>query len=106
MGGMTANAHVNDKGMDYDSYKTASGHSCCDDSDCKPALDFIEATQDGKPVVRLLIDGLWVTFERSYVVANFATDGRAHFCGRLRISGNPPKADPDTVCIILPSRDM
>jgi hypothetical protein len=57
-------------------------------------------------VVRLLIDGTWITVSRSYVVASHASDGRAHFCGRLHASGsNAAEVKPEPVCVILPPRD-
>ena len=58
---------------------------------CRPAADFAETVVMGQAVVRLLIDGTWITVSRSYVVASHASDGRAHFCGRLRM---PPRSRP------------
>src|SRR5262249_40141920 len=76
-------AHVNDRGMDYRLYKDRYGQSCCHIEDCRPAADFVETVENGEPAVRLLIDGTWFTVPRSYVVADYASDGRAHFCGKL-----------------------
>jgi hypothetical protein len=103
----TASAHVNDRGMDYRRYKDRYGQSCCDVRDCKPADDFIDTLVNGEAVVRLLIDGVWITVSRSYVVADPASDGRAHFCGRLYSAGNK-QADvkPEPICVILPPRDV
>jgi hypothetical protein len=101
----TAAAHVNDRGMDYRGYKDRYGQSCCSERDCAPAADFVEALDDGTPVVRLLMDGVWITVPDSYVVGEHATDGRAHFCGRLhRPSGNARQIKPEPTCIILPPR--
>lgn len=92
--------------MDYRAFKDRYGQSCCDDRDCRPADDFVEAVANGRPVVRLLIGGVWITVSRSFVIGAHASDGRAHFCGKLHVPGNDP-ADvrPEPVCIILPPRD-
>jgi hypothetical protein len=104
---MTASAHVNDRGMDYKAFKDRYGQSCCDHRDCRPAADFIETVVDGKPVVRLLIDGTWITVAHAYVVARRASDGRAHFCGKLHFPGsNPAQVKPEPTCVILPPRDV
>ena len=101
-----ASAHVNDRGMNYRAYKDHYGQSCCDDRDCRPAADFAETVVNGQAVVRLLIDGTWITVSRSYVVAHHASDGRAHFCGKLHMSGsNPADVKPEPICVILPPRD-
>ena len=103
---VVASAHVSDRGMDYRSFKDRYGQSCCDDRDCKPAADYAETVVKGQAVVRLLIDGIWITVSRSYVVASYASDGRAHFCGRLHIPGsNPAEVKPEPICVILPPRD-
>ena len=90
LGASAASAHVNDRGMDYRAYKDRYGQSCCDVKDCRPAADFVETVVNGQAVVRLLIDGTWITVSRSYVVADYASDGRAHFCGNLHMSGRQP----------------
>jgi hypothetical protein len=101
-----ASAHVNDRGMDYRRYKDRYGQSCCDVRDCRPAADFVETVVNGEPIVRLFIDGTWITVARSYVVADHATDGRAHFCGKLHIPGsNPAEVKPEPICVILPPRN-
>jgi hypothetical protein len=101
-----ATAHVNDRGMDYRPFKDRFGQSCCDVDDCRPAADFVETIVDGQPVVRLLIEGIWFTVSRSYVIAAPASDGRAHFCGRLhRPSGNPADVKAEPICVILPPHD-
>jgi hypothetical protein len=101
-----ASAHVNDRGMNYHGYKDRYGLSCCDNRDCKPAADFVETVMNGEAVVRLLIDGIWITVARSYVVASTASDGRAHFCGRLhRSGGNLGEVKPEPICVILPPRE-
>jgi len=101
-----ASAHVNDRGMDYQGYKDRYGQSCCDIRDCRPAADFVETVANGQAVVQLLIEGTWVTVSRSYVVADYATDGRAHFCGNLHRSGsNPAEVKPEPTCVILPPRE-
>jgi hypothetical protein len=99
----TVSAHVNDMGMDYRRYKDRYGQSCCHDQDCRPASEFVETVVNGRPVVRLLINGIWISVSRSYVVADHASDGRAHFCGRLHVPGNDPsEVKPEPVCVILP----
>ena len=101
-----ASAHVNDRGMDYRAYKDRYGQSCCDVKDCRPAADFVETVVNGQAVVRLLMDGSWITVTRSYVVADYASDGRAHFCGNLHMSGsNPAEVKPEPICVILPPRE-
>jgi hypothetical protein len=100
-----ASAHVNDRGMNYRKYKDGYGQSCCDNRDCRPAADFVETVVDGRAVVRLLIEGTWITVSRSYVVSDAATDGRAHFCGRLHRPGrNPSELKAEPICVILPPR--
>jgi hypothetical protein len=101
-----ASAHVSERGMDYRQYKDRYGQSCCNERDCRPAGDFLETVVNGEPVVRMLIDGTWITVARSYVVADYASDGRAHFCGRLYMTGsNPTDVKPEPICVILPPRD-
>jgi hypothetical protein len=103
---VAASAHKNDRGMDYRGYKDRYGLSCCNERDCRPAADFVETAVDGQPVVRLLIDGVWITVPRAYVVADLASDGRAHFCGKLHLpAGNPAEVKPEPTCVILPPRD-
>jgi hypothetical protein len=99
-------AHVNDRGMDYRRYKDRYGQSCCHDRDCRPAADFVETVVNGLPVVRLFINGIWISVSRTYVVGDYASDGRAHFCGQLHVPGSDP-ADvrPEPVCVILPPRN-
>jgi hypothetical protein len=100
-------AHVNDRGLDYGAFKDRYGQSCCDNRDCRPAADFVETVVDGESFVRLLIDGIWITVARSYVVAREASDGRAHFCGKLHVpGGNPAEVKPEPTCVILPPRDV
>jgi len=104
--GALAYAHVNDRGMDYRRFKDLFGQSCCDVKDCRPAADFVEAFVNGEAVVRLLIDGRWITVSHTYVVSEHASDGRAHFCGKLYVPGdNPAEVKPEPTCIILPPRD-
>jgi hypothetical protein len=104
--GAVASAHVNDRGMDYQRYKDKYGQLCCGAQDCRPATDFVETVVNGEAVVQLLIDGRWITVSRSYVIADHASDGRAHFCGRLHLSGsNSGEVKPEPTCVILPPRD-
>jgi len=103
---LVASAHVNDRDMNYRHYKDRYGQSCCNEQDCRPASDFLETIVSGEPVVRMLIDGTWVTIPQSYVVAEPASDGRAHFCGRLFVtSANATDVKPEPICVILPPRD-
>jgi hypothetical protein len=100
-----ATAHVNDRGMDYEKYRNSKGQSCCDNRDCRPAKDFVETVVNGHALVRLLIDGTWITVSRFHINPDPASDGRAHWCGRLElIYGRPAMAQPDPVCVILPPR--
>jgi hypothetical protein len=96
--------HVNDRGMDYGSFKDSTGIPCCNDKDCHPAEKFLETVENGREVIRLLIDGLWITVPRAFVIEQHATDGRAHWCGiKLKANdGNPWR--PGTRCVILPPR--
>jgi hypothetical protein len=103
---LAASAHVNDRGMNYRDYKDSYGQSCCDERDCRPAAEFAETVVNGQAVVRLLINGVWITVARSYVVAGLASDGRAHYCGRLhKAGGNAVEVKPEPICVILPPRD-
>jgi hypothetical protein len=103
LGSLAVSAHVSDKGMDYEKYKNRDGGSCCNDQDCRPAADFVDTHESGQPVVRLLIDGIWITVARYHVNSASATDGRAHWCGALEMNDNKPAAaQPDPICVILP----
>jgi hypothetical protein len=105
LGAAAASAHVNDRGLDYRTFKDRFGQSCCNEKDCVPAADYLETVQEGRAVVRLLINGVWITVPRSYVIGQHAPDGRAHFCGTLHMpSNNPLEVKPEPVCIILPPR--
>ena len=82
-------AHVNERGMDYSLFKDRVGIPCCSKDDCRPAEKFVETQENGREVVRLLIDGEWITVTRDFLVAQPATDGRAHWCGIMLKTGNP-----------------
>jgi hypothetical protein len=98
-------AHVNDRGMDYQHYTDRYGQPCCGVLDCRPADDFAEMVVDGNAVVRLLLDGRWITVPSYYVTADAATDGRAHFCGQVYVlRTSPPRVLPGPTCVILPPR--
>ena len=97
-------AHVNERGMDYRQFKDRVGIPCCTKEDCHPAEKFVETQEEGREVVRLLIDGAWITVSRDFLVAQPATDGRAHWCGIMLKTGNPKIWRPGTRCIILPPR--
>jgi hypothetical protein len=100
----SALAHVNDRGMDYSQFTDWAGVPCCSKDDCQAAEQFIELKENGREVVRLLIDGVWITVSRSFLAPRQATDGRAHWCGiKLRV-GNLSGWTPGTRCIILPPR--
>jgi hypothetical protein len=101
---LDVHAHVNDRGMDYGLYKDGAGIPCCSKEDCQPAERFVETTEDGREVIRLLIDGVWITVSRGFLIAKPATDGRAHWCGLKLATGNPKVWRPGTRCIILPPR--
>src|SRR5262249_11612938 len=107
LGTAAASAHVNDRGMDYRTYKDRYGQSCCSEHDCVPAADFQETVVRGEAVVRLLLNGVWITVPASYVVNAYAPDGRAHFCGNLHLpNNNPAEVKPEPLCVILPPRPM
>jgi hypothetical protein len=97
-------AHVNDRGMDYQAFTDKSGFPCCTNKDCHPAEHFTETVENGREIIRLLVDGVWITASRSFVVGERATDGRAHWCG-LKLGTNTGRGwRPGTRCIILPPR--
>ena len=101
----SALAHVNDRGMDYQHYSDRYGESCCGVMDCRPADDFVETVVDGDAVVRLSLDGHWITVPGYYVVSDPATDGRAHFCGEIYVLGSDhAHILPVPTCVILPPR--
>ena len=104
LGAQAAAAHVNERGLDYEAYKDHRGVSCCGNTDCRPAADYVDTVENGFPVVRLLIDGRWISVPRYFVVAEDATDGRAHWCGRILFGNSPGENKPLTLCIILPPR--
>ena len=94
-------AHSNDRGMDYGAYKDHRGVSCCSDVHCRPATDYVDTMKNGLGVVRLLIDGKWISVSRYFVVAEDATDGRAHWCGKMMRTGWGELV-PVPFCVILP----
>ncbi len=98
-------AHVNDRGLDYTPYKDHRGIPCCNTTDCRPADDYAETIVEGQPVVRLLIEGAWISISRYFVVAEDATDGRAHWCGKMLRVGATAERRPVPTCIILPPRN-
>jgi hypothetical protein len=106
LGAFPALAHVGAPGIDYGGYKHPMGAPCCDERDCHPADDFIELTERGQPVVRLLINGQWITVPRAFVVAEDASDGSAHWCGGWRFTNSHlgPAAFP--WCVILSPRGI
>ena len=57
-------AHVNERGMDYRHFKDRVGIPCCTKEDCHAAEKFVETQEEGREVVRLLIDGAWITVSR------------------------------------------
>jgi hypothetical protein len=101
---VTALAHVNDRGMDYSLYKDYRGISCCNNADCRPAEAYVDTVVNGLAVVRLLIDGHWISTSRFFVVADDATDGRAHWCGPMVATISGGRA-PVPRCLILPPRN-
>ena len=105
LGGLAATAHTNDRGMDYSAYRDARGLPCCNDTDCRPASDFADVVVNGQPMVRLLIDGDWYDVLRYFVVAENASDGRAHWCGKSVVLPDGRRR-PTPVCVILPPRSM
>ena len=98
-------AHQNDRGKDYGSYRDARGLPCCNNTDCHPASDYAEVVVNGQPMVRLLIEGDWYDVLRYFVVAENASDGRAHWCGKTVVMGDGRRR-PAPVCVILPPRNM
>jgi hypothetical protein len=96
--------HVNDRGMDYRTFKDSSGIPCCNKNDCHPADRFSETVENGREVIRLFIDGVWITVPRIYLIGENATDGRAHWCGIKLLTKDPNSWRPGTRCVILPPR--
>ena len=99
-------AHVGEHGMDYRSYKDNRGVSCCNEKDCRPASDYVDTVVNGQPVVRLLIEGAWVSVSRYFVVAEDASDGRAHWCGTTLTAAGSSERRPVPMCVILPPKPM
>jgi hypothetical protein len=104
LGSALAPTHVGETGVDYGRYKDGRGISCCDSRDCRPADDFADTQVNGSPVVRLLLDGAWISVPRYFVVAEDASDGRAHWCGKMLRVGVTAERTRLTACIILPPR--
>jgi len=105
LGISAATAHRNDRGMDYAPYKDARGRPCCNSTDCRPADDFAETVVKGQPIIQLHIDGSWYNVPNYLVVAEDATDGRAHWCGKV-IWTRDGESMPATACVILPPRGI
>jgi hypothetical protein len=105
LGTAPALAHVSDRGIDYSRYRDHNGTSCCDDRDCRPADDFIELTERGQKVIRLLIDGHWIDVPRAYVVAEDARDGKAHWCGGRLFTNSHLGWIAFPWCVVLPARE-
>jgi hypothetical protein len=95
---------VNERGMDYRSFKDSAGSPCCSNEDCYAAEKFTETVENGSEVIRLLIDRTWISVPRAYVIGEHATDGRAHWCGNRIWSSQRRGWRPATRCIILPPR--
>ena len=66
---VSAGGHVNERGMDYRSFKNSAGAPCCSHEDCHAAEKFTETLENGREVIRLLIDGIWI---RSLVLTSSA----------------------------------
>ena len=105
LGAVPALAHVSVPGVDYSAYKDPKGAPCCDDRDCHPADAFVEVTEHGQAVVRLLIDGQWIAVPRAFVVAEDAADGRAHWCGGRLFTNSHLGWVAFPWCVILPPRE-
>ena len=72
---VSAGGHVNERGMDYRSFKDSAGSPCCSNEDCYAAEKFTETVENGSEVIRLLIDRTWISVPRAYVIGEHATDG-------------------------------
>jgi hypothetical protein len=105
LGVAPALAHVGVTGIDYGAYRDLKGAPCCDDRDCRAADDFIEVTEQGQAVVRLLIDGQWIVVPRAFVVAEDAPDGRAHWCGGRLFTNSHRGWVAFPWCVILPPHE-
>ena len=95
-------AHVNDRGMDYSLYKDRVGIPCCSKEDCRPAEKFVETVENGREVVRLLIDGEWITVSRDFSWASpRPTAGRtgAASCSRPAIPRSGGRAPGASFCL-------
>src|SRR2546423_11610232 len=97
---LPAFGHINDRGMDYTSYRDPAGTPCCDDRDCRPADDFADVRERG--LVRLKIEDQWIDVPRAVVVAEYARDGRAHWCGGGPFTNSHPPWVPFPPCRSLP----
>jgi hypothetical protein len=106
LGSVPTSAHDGDRGLDYSRYKDQKGAPCCDDRDCRAADDFVEVTERGQALVRLLIDGQWIDVPRAFVVAEDAPDGRAHWCGGRLFTNSHLGWLPFPWCVILPPREI
>jgi hypothetical protein len=93
-------AHVHE-GMDYSQYRDHRGAPCCNDTDCRPAQDFVDASGHD---VKLLIEGQWIEVPRTYVVDERSRDGRAHWCGGRYFTNSHLGWQPLPHCVILPPR--
>ena len=102
-GTLPALAHVNDRGMDYSQFTDHNGAPCCDEHDCRPADAFAE--EQGRAIVRLLIDGQWIDVPRAHVVRQQSSDGRAHWCGGRFFTNSHLGWAPFPWCVILPPRE-
>ena len=93
------------QGHDYQNYKDRYGQSCCDDRDCRAAADFEETVVNGQAVVRLLIDGTWITVRAlTWSLTSPRTDGRTTAVAAYA-GNNPAEVKPEPICVILPPRD-
>ena len=101
LGSGAAWSHVNDRGMDYGGYKDHRGVSCCSKVHCRPATDYVDTKSKGYGIVRLLVDGKWISVPRYFVVAEDAKDGRAHWCGTMQRT-TWGEWVPVPFCVILP----
>ena len=80
----------------YEQQKQQNGTSCCNDKDCRPALDWKQVADGYKFKID---DGRWVFVPDSKVQGK-SPDHRAHYCG---VKDSHDRTAPDVVfCAFLP----
>ena len=63
---VSAGGHVNERGMDYRSFKDSAGSPCCSNEDCYAAEKFTETVETGSEVIRLFVDDIGIANVSAY----------------------------------------